>query len=194
MGKLCRIGSHEADLAAHTRDQWEVLRTGDNYVLPLLHYNSCNRVLTVDRLYAIIFVVPRALTVDRIAIGVETLAAGKSVRLGIYNVGTNLYPGTLLLDAGVVSVATTGIKTITINQKLTKGIYFVSYICDGGPKLRCYYPIGSLLGSDPGNFAGVVYGGWYKNDTYGALPDPYPASGGKDSGYNAARLRASSMD
>jgi hypothetical protein len=74
-------------------------------------------------MYAIPFVVPKTITIDRIAVNVTTLVASGLIRLGIYN-NANGEPGTLLLDAGAVDSSTTGVKTITISQQLVGGYLY----------------------------------------------------------------------
>lgn len=191
-----RIATHTADLDAHTKNQLEVLRTG--------HYHITGRgsgsaaLIGANVLWAIPFIVVRDMTVDRIAIEVAVLAAGASARLGIYNNGTNLYPGTLLLDAGTVSVATTGIKTITINQALPKGIYWMVVVSDGNPSLASlyiYYMSTPILGLRTDNFL-YSYLGWSVAFNYAALPNPFTAGGNPNQTNNApiVAVRISSLD
>jgi len=70
-------------------------------------------VVTANRLYAIPFVTPKGITVDRIGINVTTLVVGVAM-LGIY-ADNGIYPGSLLLNAGVVSTGATGVQSITIS-------------------------------------------------------------------------------
>lgn len=89
-------------------------------------------------------------TAKQIAINVFAAAAGGVCRLGIYNnSATEDFPSTLLLDCGAVSTATTGGKTITINQTLTAGLYWLGYLSTtGAPTL-----------SGMSNIAGGGFGG-----------------------------------
>ena len=69
-----------------------------------------------------------AVTLDRIGIEVTTGGgAGAVVRLGIYS-DTNGVPDALVLDAGTVDSTGTGIKTITISQALSAGVYWLATV------------------------------------------------------------------
>ena len=174
------IAVHAAILNAHTQDIYQLVRTGEYLIMPWGYPDI--QPITADTLYASPLWIPRAITADRLAIQVSTAgASGKAARLGIYNDGTNLYPGTLLLDAGTVAVDSTGVKAITISQALTKGLYWVVVVSNGAPEIRgqraIFSPIGfittpSLEFSDPCALWQVAF-------TYAALPDPFTASGTK---------------
>lgn len=75
------------------------------------------------------FLVERTTTFDRIACRTSTTITGTStVRLGIYN-NSNKQPTTVLLDAGTVSVnASATIYSITINQTLNPGWYWLAHV------------------------------------------------------------------
>ena len=170
---------HAADLDAHTRNALEKLKTG-RYHTFLGGYSDTDN-LTADRLTSVPIVVPRNMTIDRIAVDV-TAQAGQKIRLGIYNDGTNLYPGTLLLDAGEITLSGTGVNAITIDQALTKGVYWLAIISDGTPTVRSWNPFRgepTVLGRDTASFNYRVANA-YKADSYGALPDPFPASGSQN--------------
>lgn len=68
------------------------------------------------------------LSFNGLAINVTTAGdPNQPVRLGVYNsrtVGNYILPGTVAVDAGTVSVGTTGIKTASVNLTLDKGYYF----------------------------------------------------------------------
>jgi hypothetical protein len=128
-------------------------------------------------LRAMPFVCPKDITLDRIAIQVTGTAAG-STRLGIYRStsATNLYPDALVLDAGTVSVASTGLKSITINQALDAGtLYWFVYVSDAAPGTRGFansiniFGADNALGTGLGSALSVAF-------TYGTLPSTFPGS------------------
>lgn len=170
--------AHGADLDAHTKNLFEELRTGEYHIT--LFGGRATASLTANTLYALPLLVARDMTIDRIAIQVTSAgAAGTKARLGIYELGTNLYPGALLLDAGEVDVDGTGVLAITIDQALTKGIYFTAVVSDGTPQLRSVIaddltsPLFGLLST---NF-NIHHNLWSVAHTYAALPDPFTAGG-----------------
>jgi hypothetical protein len=75
------------------------------------------------------FLVERTTTFDRIACRTGSTVTGTStVRLGIYN-NSNKKPTTVLLDAGTVAAnATSTIFSITINQTLNPGWYWLAHV------------------------------------------------------------------
>jgi hypothetical protein len=75
------------------------------------------------------FLVERTTTFDRIACRTGGTVTGTStVRLGIYN-NSNKKPTTVLLDAGTVAAtATSTIYSITINQTLNPGWYWLAHV------------------------------------------------------------------
>jgi len=191
-----QMADHIARLDAHTKNIYEVLRTGEYLAHPLGTRWSQVNVVVANTLYGSLFLVSRDITVDRIAISVQSLSAG-NCRLGIYNVGTNLYPGTLLLDAGTVATGATGLKTIVINQSLPKGIYFVALVCDATPTLygtnATYPPVISPLGLQSTDI-NAVYQGWSVAFTYAALPTPFTAGGALATVKHYIALRLASLD
>jgi hypothetical protein len=71
-----------------------------------------NMTLTANLLYAVPFISPIPRTATRIACSVVTAATG-SIRLGIYQDDGSIYPGSLILDAGIVASDTAGFREIT---------------------------------------------------------------------------------
>lgn len=183
-------------LDTHTKNIWEVLRTGEYYSFTNTPANI-GVTLVADTLYAQPFVVVRDVTIDRIAIDVKTAVGGSNCRLGIYNLGTNLYPGALLLDAGVVSTAAAGVKTITISQTLPKGIYFLAVVSDDTPAL---YGAGGNVTTDVAPMGMLAAGFRYNNymwsvaHTYAALPDPFTGGGALNTNYLRQAVRILSLD
>lgn len=109
-------------------------------------YTTGTAVLIADREYFTPIYVSRTTTYDRLAIYVQSAAAGLA-RLGIYNADVNLQPSTLVLDAGTVDVSTTGAKEKTISQELTEGYYFLAVVSDVAP--TCYGPDATAMASLP---------------------------------------------
>lgn len=188
------LEAHEADLDAHTKNPWEELRTGEYHLFTPGVESYSNYTLVADRVYSHPIIVVRDITIDRMAIQVSAGAAG-SVRLGIYNDGNNLHPGSLLLDAGTIDVSTTGMKELSLvsDQALAKGIYHVAWLSDVTPQLKADRVDTMLLGVS----ASVLYNPqcqWYAAQIYGALPNPFPSATLGDYMMVRVALRIKSLD
>jgi len=104
-------------------------QSGQYYTLPIISTTTGNANSGFLVCFPLYF---PTITIDRIGCIVAVAAgAGSLGRLGIYNSSlTECYPGALLLDAGTVSVASTGNREITISQTLSEGIYWLAYLAD----------------------------------------------------------------
>ena len=101
-----------------------------------------------DYVFAIPIIISKNTTFDRIAVDVTTacsgvcVTAGANCRLGIYRDTGNVYPGSLIIDAGAVAINVLGLAELVINQPLTAGLYwlFMSYhtpaVCLTPPRFR----------------------------------------------------------
>ena len=184
---------HTADLDAHTRDERQVLRIGDHYYCGIYGYPS-NVALVANTLYGMPFIVARDITVDRIAMEVQGAAGGGNVRLGIYNEGTNLYPGTLLVDAGTIDATSATLQPITIDEELTKGLYWLAFVSDNTPTMRARVDVWSILGFDDSSWANCAMG-WTAAFSYAALPTPFTTGGSAKTGtIPLIGVRPSSLD
>ena len=166
------LTTHTAVLDAHTKNIYEVLRTGEYYTQSFGFNTTFD--LVASTLYAIYFLAARNMTVDRIACEVSA-QAGQKIRMGIYQNGTNLAPGALLLDAGEITLSATGIQALTINQALTKGIYFMAIVSNGAPTIKSaisYRGSIPVIGVRSSSFSNTQMG-WSGAHTYAALPDPF---------------------
>ena len=93
--------------------------------------------VVMDRLYYEPIFVSSSITLDRIMIEVTTAGeAGAQVRLGIYNADKDWQPTELVLDAGTVSVDSTGVKAISIDQTLPPGRYLLCLVSNMTSELR----------------------------------------------------------
>lgn len=116
--------------------------------------------------------VPNLIT--KIGLKVTTLSAG-AIRLGIYadKGEPTLYPHRLVLDAGTVNVGATGVKSGTLRQSLPRGLYWLAMIGNSTPTISAFASYGWVpLGYSE---AGVANTYLAKAETYGALPNPFPA-------------------
>ena len=137
----------------------------------------------LNSLRAFPFFSVRAGTIDRLCFRVTTAAAaGGLARMGIYQATgeTNLYPNNLIVDTGTISTTTTGIKNFTVNVALAANTlyWFVINFGTAAPSIL-QFDAGSVfpvLGMSADLFTdnGV---GWVVAQTFGALPDPFPAGG-----------------
>lgn len=116
-------------------------------------------------------------TFDRIGVYVATAAAGSKCRLGIYSDNGLVYPSSLILDAGEVLTDTIGLKELTINQTLARGVYWLVRLNNGTPALKGV-PATSAISI--GVFTDWTIGPCVSRAgtfTYGTLPGTFPASG-----------------
>lgn len=161
-------------LDAHTYNMGQIIRTG-NYFFPYpISGASGTAALGADRIFAHPFYVARDMTLDRLAIDITSAGAGSTVaRLGIYNNGTNCYPGTLVLDAGTVAADGVAVVAATISQALTRGLYWLVLVSDGTPTLQGWAAAEGCLGIAATSFD-TIYTSWYKDTVgAGALDDPF---------------------
>ena len=181
-----------AELDAHTYNKYEKLVPG-YYKAAWGQANTTKTfVMAADRLYAVPFVAARAMTVDRITMAVTVGAAGKKARLGIYNSGADGKPLSLLLDAGELAVDGSGVKAITINQSLTKGLYWLACVSDGTPTVRGHYAFATPYGIHV-DWSGLISGVFVAH-TYGTLPDPFGTPIPTTAEVVYAALRLASLD
>lgn len=124
-----------------------------------------------------------SVTVDRIGIEVTSAGgAGSLGRLGIYNSSsTSNYPDTRLLDAGTVSVSSTGKREATISQTITQGIYWLAYLADTvsgtAPTLRQFSLVNLFNFRKNQNDSNFQYNAAYRAGSVasGSLPSTFPA-------------------
>jgi hypothetical protein len=87
---------------------------------------------TEGSLFGLVLRVSNTINIDRIAANVATAgSAGAVIRLGIYRLNDNGSGFTLIVDAGTIDAATTGLKDIVISETLTPGAYFVGAASQG---------------------------------------------------------------
>jgi len=107
----------------------------------------------------------------------SVVGTGKA-RLGVYAMGLNRYPSSLLLDSGEIAFSSMGWKETTIDLTLKKGFYYVAVNVNHNSIV--YRNCGSAL-KGLGAMEYTYLGGWrgfVSSSPFGALPDPYtfPAS------------------
>lgn len=160
---------------------------GGAYPAGLFHldlYPSVSAASVANVLMAIPFYLPDVPNlVTKMGIRVATGATG-NIRLGIYGDKGEamLYPGRLLLDAGAVSTATAGVKSLTVRQNLPRGLVWVALLASSStPEIR-YFTTSTqtwaLLGfSESGAYR---YTHYRVSQAFGSLPNPFPAGATED--------------
>lgn len=153
------------------------MRTGGTFYYSSLFIGGGNTAAVRNTLYATPFYVATPTTFVSIGV-VTTGTASALVDLGIYADAGGV-PGALVLDAGTVSTATSGFKTITISKKLTPGWYWLACAMQGAA--------GSLFSAmaNTGNvntmpctapFSTGAISGYAQTGVSGALPSPWGAT------------------
>jgi hypothetical protein len=158
-------------------------RSGDTIFGNFWIYQGASRTASANRLYAMPFMLNADTTLDRIGCSIQSGHASNA-RLGIYN-WENGVPTSLVLDAGEVSVSTSGDKLITINQSLDAGIYVLAVVFAGTPNFEQQDYSGTTFGNGgvtSASLHNMIFGnsstnvnriGCYTAHTYGVLPDPF---------------------
>lgn len=112
--------------------------TGGRYCAPIGSHGANTTIHTPDRICFWPYAIQTSRTFNRIGCEVTTADLGsETARLGIYEnlSDTEFTPGALILDAGTVSVTSTGIKEIAISQEL-QGLIWVAIVINGNPTMR----------------------------------------------------------
>lgn len=150
------------------------------YYTPLDHATPTPVGLSANLMYLVPFAVAQRTTFTRIGIKCTTAQAATNARLGIYRAIDGV-PSNLVLDAGAVSLATTGDKEITISQQFEAGDYFLAVLSNATTAQITWSLVNiamrvwryGLVGSDTADGAAdlLMIAGF----TYGALPATCPA-------------------
>lgn len=182
-----------AEFDAHALDLGQETIVGRYLVSVPVSGASSGGLAAGEQHYGLLWV-PRDMTFDRIAI--EVVAHGGALEgayLGIWNVGTDYLPTTLVLDAGIASIAADAVVAITIDQQLTKGWYATGVLPEGTVTLRASPPSYSPRGAVATAFHLITAGGYKSSQPYVAL-GTFPT--GTTDWYNAicVFLRVASLD
>lgn len=137
----------------------------------------------INTFYALPFYRARGGTIDQLRFVVGTASgAGAKGRMGVYTSTspTNLYPNALVVDGGEFAVDSTGNKTATVSVVLAPNtLYWFAYVqsvsFSGAMQSIAGGQLFPILGI-PSTFGGDLSVGLTVAQTYGALPDPFPAS------------------
>lgn len=149
------------------------------------NFSATTYTTTANTIRVTAFYASKVMTIDAMAMNITTASAGNNCRVGIYNDNGNLYPSTLVVDAGVQSTTPVGTKVFTTGMPVTvqPGLYWLAHTCSVNAIMRGISSIGmvNVLGFDAtlgGNGIPVQPGiGWTVNAAFAALPAAYPAGG-----------------
>jgi hypothetical protein len=149
----------------------------------------------IGTLIAIPFIVGFRATLDQLNFNVTVAGgAGSVARVGIYRSTSrvNVYPSSLVVDAGQVDTNAIGYKANAAVATLRPGLYWAAYLAGvAAPTVHIVAnsaanPHASpLLGWTAAN-PPVANGSLRVAQAYGALPDPFPAGAALNSGPSTA--------
>jgi len=201
-----------ADLASATAipsDFQPAIVTGNYYTSSVavpVGYDSASISGDEISLFAFPFWTSHDETWTRMVISVITGTANAAdvLRVGVWGNGTDNLPGALVVDAGELSLGSSGEVSATISEALTKNtVYWVGGIwttaASAIAELACLVNTGSrsiasVLGTQSaaasyvdGNDGGVI--SYYRSIAYGTLPDPFGTPDGLMSKTPAIWLR-----
>jgi hypothetical protein len=135
-----------------------VYQTGQSYGMPM---NMAVATMPTGELRFVPFMMLSTMTAVSLSCYVSTLGTGSTIRLGIYASDANDKPATLVLDAGTVSSATTGSKTITISQSLTPGLYWLASLATATAPSMVMSSSASIIPFTPsGSTSAATSWGW----------------------------------
>lgn len=173
--------------AGATAPEWATVSSGGiqptsavvsgNYypIAPTGFEGNASQAITAGTLQMFQWVVQQDCTVTELWIDVTSGGgAGKKASVGIYTASTTWVPS-LLLDAGQLDVASTGIKKATsLGQALTAGQYWLAIHAEANMSLRTVYGGMSHAFGSTGTLNGAAT--WATTATFGTLPaSPTPA-------------------
>lgn len=156
-------------------------------------YTATTVAYGANSLRAMPFVVPKTITIDRIAMEITVAgSAGSLVRIGIYD-SSNALPLNLILDAGTIAGDSATFQSITINQTLVAGLYWLTWISNSATNITFRgIPVSagvpSILGVPSNLGAGNMANHISQSYTYGPLPSTFDLSSPTASGLNLATI------
>jgi hypothetical protein len=130
--------------------------------------------ISANTIYATPFAIRQQQVWNKIAIYVSTAQAGASAYLGVYRM-ENGKPTTLVGTPGIVSLATTGLKELTVSEMLQQGMYALFVLPDVSGAIINAGTLSSqaiaTVGTSGFGVADTLITAAY---TYGALPATFP--------------------
>ena len=169
------IGIDLSNIALKYASPWQV-----NYRSGYYYESKTGGTITTaqfakNRLTAVPLFISETITLDRIGAECTVAAASTTMRLGIYNSNSNGVPSSLILDAGTIDTSSIGQKTITINQTLNAGFYYLAFIHQGGTAVASMRAI-SNTGGNYSPIADTVmstfayFTSWLQDGITGSMP------------------------
>jgi hypothetical protein len=161
-----------------------------DYSLPGVGFvGAISVTLTANRLYYYPFVVSTTISIDQLAL-VDVLTADGgtpgALAVGIVSMDTDWQPTARVIDAGTLSLATTGAKSLALGSpfQLTPGRYAVAANSNTGTAiLRAYTGISPASSLVPGGGANAIRTAMFVARTYdGTIPAAPPAWTGDGAG------------
>lgn len=153
-------------------------------VPPTFRMNSGSATASqASKMFILPIFVSRRLTVAALAVRVSTLEAGSTIRLGLYPLGADWAPGTLTVDYGTVSGASTGMKEATGSTVIDPGWYGIAAAFSNHTTIRTWSgtptagttPLLGVTASTTGSAQHFI--GWQESADYSAgLPSTTTAS------------------
>ncbi len=110
-----------------------------------------NSNIIANTVYALPIILEKRFNFSELKINVITANALSSIRLAIYNSTLNSYPDQKILESGILSGATTGVKSFIFpNTNIQKGLYFLIIVSSTNLTVRGFAISGliPILGTD----------------------------------------------
>lgn len=156
------------------------LKRGRYFTQNFLRFGAFyDRAITANRIYAMPFYLGSRTRIDRLAINVVAAVASSHARVGIYgSLPDKTLPGNLLVDK-TLDTGTTGIKEDTTVDVWLSGnrIYWLAFLSDGAVDVKTARTPAWILGVHlvENGIAPEIIQYLYASQSYGALPNPFPA-------------------
>ena len=147
-----------------------------------------------DRLYLVPFTVSKGASFDRLCCEITTLRAGSNIRMGIFRDDGYGFPGVTIYGSGLISSATTGVKEQTIDEHLSRDVYWLGIVPQDGatePIFRAWSTSG--MGSPQlvtNSFQGTqIYKAYQIDGIGGAIPSTLTGETFVGASINPPKLR-----
>lgn len=159
--------------------------TASEYSTPHLAGTLTTRSITADNLYAFPVWIPFAEEIDFLAIENTTTSSGNNLRVGLYE-DDNGRPGDLVIDSGEISLTAASYKTTSPTAvAVSRGWYWLAVLSSATVTVRAideervtaFVGVGWSGGTTDATAIGLSI-----SQTYGAMPDPFPAGNLSDVG------------